>query len=110
VRLAAALVPYRQPRRARRGETAAPAGFTDDTFDFDGAAHAGSIGASPVSAVNYHLCKGIVAAVYGDEGALVRHGSAVVPLLAAIPATYGNAAGRLIGVLGAAVRDGVTAG
>ncbi|WP_063763651.1 diguanylate cyclase [Actinoplanes subtropicus] len=102
------MVSYRQLRRALRGETAAPGMFTDDSFDED--AHLAAVADNPTAVVNFHLCRGMVAAAFGDEPAVARHSTAAMALLPFITATYGTLFGHLLNVLGAAARAGTATG
>jgi diguanylate cyclase (GGDEF)-like protein len=104
----AALLPYRQLCRALRGETAGPGSFTDGTFDED--SHLKGPGSDPIAAVNLHIARALSAAVFGDEPALIRYTSALIPLLRAIPGTSGNAAGHVLHVLGCSARARATSG
>ncbi|MEV6348805.1 diguanylate cyclase [Actinoplanes sp. NPDC051851] len=98
----AAFLGYRQLRLALRGETAGPGLFTGATFDED--AFEGSLSANPTAGVNYHICRALAAAVFGDDEALIRHSAAATPLLPFITATYGNVPAHTLAVLAAAAR------
>ena len=93
---------YRQFIRAMRGETGAPGGFTDDTFDEN--THLAALADNPVTTVVFHLYQAISAAVFSDGAALARHVDAAAPLRRLIASVYGSALLHALAALDAAQR------
>ncbi|OOG81392.1 ATPase [Hydrogenophaga sp. A37] len=99
---AAAYVAHRQLARMLRGETAGLESF--DEASFSEAAHLARLGPNPVAEVNFHVARGIGAALAGDGPALIRHAAAAMPLTAALPGIYPCALAQLLHALALAER------
>jgi diguanylate cyclase (GGDEF)-like protein len=74
-----------QAARALRGETAA-LGSLDDA-GFDARQRYASFADNPIAAINLHAAHALVAAVFGDQDALLEHSAAAVPLLPFVTTT-----------------------
>jgi diguanylate cyclase (GGDEF)-like protein len=92
----------RQLLRSMRGETAAPGGFTDASFDE--AAFLEGPGAIPMVAARFHVDRALAAAVFADQPALARHAGAATALLPFIPGLYVVALAHLLQALALADR------
>lgn len=98
----ATFLSYRQLGRALRGETTAPGGFTDDTFDED--AHLTTLAGNPSTIAGFHAIRALAAAIFADSAALARHAAAAAPMLSSPRGTYGDVQVHLVTVLAAAER------
>ena len=103
---AAAYVAHRQLARMLRGDTAGLDSFDDASFSE--ATHLAGPVPNHVAAFNFHVTRGIGAALAGDGPVLIRHAAAVT-LMATSPATYPSALKRLLQALALAERVRSTA-
>ncbi|HWH81518.1 MAG TPA: AAA family ATPase, partial [Burkholderiaceae bacterium] len=89
---AAGYVAHRQLARMLRGDTTGLDSFDDASFSE--AAHLAGAGSNRVAEINFHITRGIGAALAGDGPVLIRHAAAVT-LMATSPATYPSALKQL---------------
>ena len=90
-------LPYRQLVRALRGETDGPGELADSSFDENGYLRA--LAANPMAAANYHITRALIAALFGDQPALVQHARVAMPLLPYLLAAYSTSRAYLLQAL-----------
>lgn len=100
--LAATLVAYRQTIRTLRGETRT-LGAPNDPY-FDETTYIASLSDNPAAAAYYHINRGMVAAIFGDESGLHRAVVAMRPLLPLIVSNYVRTTSYLVRALDLARR------
>lgn len=87
-------LPRRQLIRALRGQTRAPGGFSDDSFDE--ADYVANLGEPGIKSATYHILRTVSAAVFGDMPRLANHTAQAMPVLARLPGYYLTAVARAL--------------
>ncbi|MDP9792968.1 diguanylate cyclase (GGDEF)-like protein [Catenuloplanes nepalensis] len=88
---AATFQSYRWFIQAMRGES-------DDAFDL------ATLAGNPLAAANFHLTRGLAAAIYADGADLARHVAALMPLLPSVNVAFHYAVPHVLAALSAAAR------
>ncbi|GIJ46127.1 serine/threonine protein kinase [Virgisporangium aliadipatigenens] len=96
------IVAYRQSARALRGETNGPGDLSDASFDEE--AHLASLAANPTAAGNYHILAALVAAVFNDAPALIRHAAVGTAMMPAYEGTHATTVAQFLQALALAAQ------